>query len=128
MIAAQVELGQVLGIPAEQIANGEFFARATSSSNWDARASTSTPSADPDPSVRRTLTRVEVPNIVIVPDVSYYNPVHNSPSILSPAPNIAAGWEAPDPGTPYSIPSPSPQLFTGTWRSTQFNSRATAFS
>lgn len=116
MIAAQVKAGEALGIPSEQIANGEFFAQA-SNNNWAAPASTSTPSADPAPTPKRT--RVEVPHLVIVPNIKYYNPVLNSPSMLSPAPNIAAGFPAPSPGTTESTPSASSQPVTAPWPSNQ---------
>jgi len=115
MIEAQVKAGQALGIPSEQIANGEFFERACSS-KWATTASTSTPSADPAPSPKRT--RVEVPHLVIVPNIMYYNSVHKNPSMRSPPPYIAAGCPAPGPATD-SIPSSSTQLIAASWASNQ---------
>ncbi|KAG0581093.1 hypothetical protein KC19_4G224400 [Ceratodon purpureus] len=105
MIEAQVKAGQALGIPSHQITNGEFFARANtrigpSQSNWTDTtiASTATSSADP-PSTKRS--RVEVPNLVIVPNILYYNP-HDDPCIRSPSPNAAHPAACPSAGPPSS--------------------------
>lgn len=79
LIEAQVKAGQALGIPSEQIANGECFTRANISNCWTTTTSTS----DPVPSTKRV--RVEVPHLVIVPNIMYYN------NIKSQTPCTGAG-------------------------------------
>ncbi|XP_024390666.1 uncharacterized protein [Physcomitrium patens] len=96
MIDAQVIAGQALGIPSDQIANGEFFARATGCAlnpedstvftgvtpphitSWSSAAGTSS-----GPSLKRPRVEVTVPPLVLIPKVLPTN-INSNGSASSP--------------------------------------------